>query len=193
FNLSKLCGVLGSGAHEIEIDEAELEKLASGEPQPLPDSFAVEATVAARSRRALAAGDFRVLIGHVSGPSAALSMGRFCHADENLRQKVLALLRDEEARRPDAIFAEIVHLPDGKLGNIASRPLMRDYEIPYLARSVVDAHYQIPITDLHVSVQNNRIQLRSSRLDREVIPRMTNAHYYSWRSPAVYRFLCLLQ
>lgn len=193
FNLSKLCEALGRGVHEIEIDEAELERLVRVDPKPLPDSFAVEATVAVRSRQALAAGDFRVLIGHVSGPSAALSMGRFCHADENLKHQVLALLRDEEARRPDAIFAEIVHLPDGKLGNIASRPIMRDYEIPYLARSVLDAHHQIPITDLHVSVRNNRIRLRSSRLDREVIPRMTNAHYYSWRSPAVYRFLCLLQ
>ncbi|MEK6336395.1 MAG: lantibiotic dehydratase [Acidobacteriota bacterium] len=193
FNLNKLCEALSRGAHEIEIDEAELEQIVRVDPKPLPDSFAVEATVAARSRQALAAGDFRVLIGHVSGPSAALSMGRFCHSDENLKQKVLALLRDEEARRPDAIFAEIVHLPEGRLGNIASRPLMRDYEIPYLARSVVDAHHQIPITDLHISARNNRIRLRSSRLDREVIPRMTNAHYYSWRGPAVYRFLCLLQ
>ncbi|HSQ24012.1 MAG TPA: lantibiotic dehydratase [Pyrinomonadaceae bacterium] len=193
FNLRKLVEALSSGAREIIIDEAELEQLTPVKPDPLPDSFAFEATVAARSPQALAGGDFRLLIGNGSGPSAALSMGRFCHADENLKRKVKALLRREEAQRPEAIFAEIVHLPEGKLGNIASRPLMRDYEIPYLARSVVPSDHQIPITDLCVSVRNHRIRLRSTRLNREVIPRMTNAHYYSWRSPAVYRFLCLLQ
>jgi class I lanthipeptide synthase len=193
FNLRKLFEALSSGAREIHIDEAELERLSLVKPDPLPDSFAFEATVAARSPQALDRGDFRVLIGNGSGPSAALSMGRFCHADENLKHRVKALLGHEEAMRPEAIFAEIVHLPEGRLGNIASRPLMRDYEIPYLSGSVVDSDHQIPITDLCVSIRNDRIRLRSARLDREVIPRMTNAHYYSWRSPAVYRFLCLLQ
>src|SRR5215813_4445386 len=193
FNLRKLCEALSTGAREINIDEAELQQLKPEKPKPLPDSFAIEATVAAHSREALVAGDFRVLIGNVGGPSAALSMGRFCHADENLKQQVGTLLRREEARRPDAIFAEIVHVPHGRLGNIASRPLMRDYEIPYLARSVLAPDHQIPITDLYVSIIENRIRLRSSALNREVIPRMTNAHYYSWQSPAIYRFLCLLQ
>jgi len=193
FHLRKLTEALGCGAREINIDEAELEQLIPGKPDALPNSFALQATVATRSPDALAAGDFRVLVITGSGPSGALSMGRFCHGDENLKQRVLALLRHEEAQRPAAIFAEIVHLPAGRLGNIASRPLMRDYEIPYLARSAVDSDHQIPITDLLVSIRHDRIRLRSARLDREVIPRMTNAHYYSWRSPAVYRFLCLLQ
>jgi thiopeptide-type bacteriocin biosynthesis protein len=193
FNLSKLCEALSAGAREINYDEAELEQLRSEKSAPLPDSFAVEAAIAAPSSEALAAGDFRILIGNGSGPSAALSMGRFCHADENLKQKVWALLRDEEAQQPNAIFAEVVHVPSGRLGNIASRPLMRDYEIPYLARSIVASDHQIPITDLYVSIRDNRMSLRSARLNREVIPRMTNAHYFSWRSPAIYRFLCLLQ
>jgi thiopeptide-type bacteriocin biosynthesis protein len=44
-----------------------------------------------------------------------------------------------------------------------------------------------------VSVAGNRIVLRSARLGREVIPRLTSAHNF-WRgSLGVYRFLCMLQ
>jgi len=193
FNLRKLCEALSSGAREIKVSQGELEKLSVQKPAPLPHSFAFEATVAAPSKKALAAGDFRVLIGNGSGPSAARTMGRFCHADEDLREKVVSLLRREEADHRDSVFAEILHLPQGDPGNLVVRPQMRDYEIPFLTRSVVGCDHQIPISDLYVSVRDRRIRLRSARLGREVIPRMTNAHYYSWRTPGIYRFLCRLQ
>ena len=193
FNLRKLCEALNSGAREIKVSQGELEKLSVQKPAPLPHSFAFEATVAARSQKALAAGDFLVLIGNGSGPSAARTMGRFCYADEDLRAKVVSLLRREEADHGDSVFAEILHLPHGDPANLAGRPQMRDYEIPFLARSVVDCDHQIPISDLYVSVRDHRIRLRSARLGREVIPRMTNAHNYSWRTPGIYRFLCRLQ
>jgi thiopeptide-type bacteriocin biosynthesis protein len=41
-------------------------------------------------------------------------------------------------------------------------------------------------------VRGDRIVLRSRRLDREVIPRLTTAHNYRLRSLGVYRFLCAL-
>ena len=105
----------------------------------------------------------------------------------------MSYLHAEEALQPDAVFAEIVHLPEGRLGNVISRPVLRDYEIPYIGRSAVSSEQQIPVTDLYVSVQGNRIRLRSARTGREVIPRMTNAHNYSWGSVGVYKFLCMLQ
>ena len=120
-------------------------------------------------------------------------LGRFCHADEMLDQYVRRHLRAEEDRQPEAIFAEIVHLPEGRVGNVLARPVLRDYEIPYLGCSGAEPERQIPITDLLVSVQGDRIRLRSARLGREVIPRLTNAHNYAWGSLGVYRFLCLLQ
>ena len=42
------------------------------------------------------------------------------------------------------------------------------------------------MTDLLVSVVENRIHLRSRRLDREVIPRLTSAHNYGLRSLGIY-------
>src|SRR5262249_53171636 len=139
-----------------------------------------------------AGGDFQVVLDGVSGPSGARLLGRFCHADRQLHELVAQHVRAEEALQPDAVFAEIVHLPEGRLGNILARPILRAYEIPYLGRASVPAPRQIPVTDLRVSVVGEQIRLRSARLDRRVIPRLTSAHNFG-RSQGIYRFLCALQ
>jgi lantibiotic biosynthesis protein len=191
--LGKLAHALAEGAGEIALEASDLEALASQQPRPLPDAFYVVATVAAESDRAIAQGAFRVLLQYVDGPPGALMLGRFCHADQTLHEFVRAQLQAEEARRPEQLFAEIVHLPDGRTGNILCRPVLREYEIPYLGRSGAPADRQIPVTDLLVSVRNDRIVLRSRRLGREVVPRLTTAHDEDWRNLGVYRFLCALQ
>ena len=187
--LGKLAQALAEGASEIALEASDLEALASQQHRPLPDAFYVTATVAAESDRAIAQGAFRVLLQYLGGPPGALLLGRFCHADQTLHKFVRAYLHAEEARRPERLFAEIVHLPDGRIGNIQCRPVLRDYEIPYLGRSGAPADHQIPITDLLVSVRDDRIVLRSRRLDREVAPRLTTAHNHDWRNLGVYRFL----
>jgi lantibiotic biosynthesis protein len=191
--LGKLAHALAEGAGEIALEASDLEALASPQHRPLPDAFYVVATVAAESDRAIAHGAFRVLLQGLDGPPGALMLGRFCHADQTLHEFVRAHLRAEEARRPEQLFAEIVHLPDGRTGNILCRPVLREYEIPYLGRSGAPADRQIPVTDLLVSVRNDRVVLRSRRLGREVAPRLTTAHDEDWRNLGVYRFLCALQ
>jgi thiopeptide-type bacteriocin biosynthesis protein len=128
-----------------------------------------------------------------SGPSGARLLGRFCHADDELRRLVRAHLAAEEAVHQDRVFAEIVHLPEGRVGNILCRPVLRGYEIPYLGRSGAPADRQLPLSDLLVSVRDERIVLRSRRLGREVVPRLTTAHNHVTRGLGVYRFLCALQ
>jgi thiopeptide-type bacteriocin biosynthesis protein len=191
--LRKLAQALAKGASEISLEASDLETLVSDQRPPLPDAFYVMATVAAESDRAVAQGAFRVYLQHLYGPSGAVLLGRFCHSDQALHKFVRAHLEAEEARRPERLFAEIVHLPEGRIGNILCRPVLRDYEIPYLGRSGAPADRQIPVTDLLVSVPDGRIVLRSRRMEREVVPRLTTAHNYDWRSLGLYRFLCALQ
>jgi thiopeptide-type bacteriocin biosynthesis protein len=190
--LGKLSAALAGGGGAIFLDPGDLEALAEPDPPPLPDAFAVMASVAAASEAALAGGDFQVLLGGVSGPSGARLLGRFCHADPELHAHVVRHVRAEEALEPDAVFAEIVHLPEGRLGNILARPVLRAYEVPYLGSAGVPGERQIPVTDLRVSVAGERVLLRSARLGRRVIPRLTSAHNYHL-SQGIYRFLCALQ
>lgn len=191
--LQKLVDAQGKGERILRLDDEDLKKLKAQDPQPLPDSLSVMARLAAPSQAALEAGDYRISLSGASGPSGANLLGRFCHGDEALTAEVRALLQAEEACRPDAVFAEVVHLPEGRIGNVILRPLLRGYEIPFLGRSGADPEHQIPVDDLRVSLRDGRIVLRSARLGREVLPRLTNAHNYSARSLGVYRFLCMLQ
>ena len=192
--LGKLAEATATGAREIALEPDDLDELSRKDVPALPDAFDVTATLAAASPEALSRGDFRLLWMGGEGPSGARLLGRFCDADANLRRCVERHLRAEEALDPDAVFAEVVHLPEGRLGNVLCRPLLRDYEIPYLGRSGASADRQIPINDLLVSVSGGRIVLRSAVLDRRVVPRLTSAHNFRWRSiGGLYRFLCELQ
>ena len=191
--LGKLEAALATGAMEIEVTEADVEKLKVADAAPLPDSFQVMATLSAASEEDLDAGRFEVLWRGAGGPSGARLLGRFCHADAELTRLTLAHLRAEEAHQPGAIFAEVVHLPQGRIGNILARPVLREYEIPFLGRSGAPADKQIGVSDLDVTVNGNRIVIRSRSLRREVIPRLSSAHNFAMGSLGLYRFLCTLQ
>jgi thiopeptide-type bacteriocin biosynthesis protein len=191
--LQRLAPILREGKRAWELGDEDMKSLQDKALATPPDAFAVMATLAAPSPEALAKGDFAIWMHGISGPSGALLLGRFCHGDEELRRHVEAHLRAEEALRPDAIFAEVVHLPEGRLGNILCRPLLRKYEIPFLGQSGAEDEYQIAITDLRVSVRGGRVVLRSARLGKEVLPRLTSAHNYPMAALGTYRFLCALQ
>lgn len=178
---------------EWVLQEEDLSIITSKTQAQLPSTFALMATLTAPSPDALVRGDFRLIVHGLNGPSGAVLLGRFCHGDESLRCAVEAHLRAEEAARPDAIFAEIVHLSEGRLGNILCRPTLRAYEIVYLGRSGVPEGQRIPITDLRVGLSRGRLFLYSARHAREVIPRLTSAHNYGGAALGIYRFLCALQ
>jgi hypothetical protein len=138
--------------------------------------------------------NYEFLYHNCLGPSAANFIARFCYGDEILTKKTREYLSAEESHDPDSIFAEIVHLPQARAGNIIKRPILRKYEIPYLSNSVVGEENQILVSDLYVRVRNNEVILRSARLGKRVIPRLTTAHNYgSPSSLPVYKFLCDMQ
>lgn len=181
------------GTIEWALSEEDVDALASDTPLALPDTFAVGATILAESAHAVDRGDFRLFLRDVCGPSGAVFLGRFCHGDPELRRAVEAHLRAEEAMRPDVIFAEVVHLPDGRMGNLLCRPVLRRHEIPFHGRSGAAPSLQIPVSDLRVSIVRGRIMLSSVALGREVVPRLTTAHNFPTAALGVYRFLCELQ
>ncbi|MGQ0505265.1 MAG: lantibiotic dehydratase, partial [Myxococcaceae bacterium] len=130
------------------------------EPPDLPDAFALRAVLSAK-------GELRLLDG-VIGPSGARAFGRFCRASPELDAGVRVHLRHEESLAPDVVFVEVVHLPAPKGADVVTRPVLREYELPYLGRSGAPADKQLSLEDLVVRMRDGWIQLWSKRLAKEV-------------------------
>ncbi|HZI12847.1 MAG TPA: lantibiotic dehydratase [Myxococcus sp.] len=191
--LHRLEDVRHTGARELVLDEADVKALEAPAAAELPDAFGVVGSLLAESAAAVDAGRYRFLLENAHGPSGALYLGRFCHGDAALEEAVRRYLRAEEALRPDAVFAEVVHLPEGRVGNVICRPALRGHDLVFLGQSGVAPEGRIPLSDVWVSVEAGRVVLRSGRLGREVLPRLTNAHNFSARGLGAYRFLGALQ
>ncbi|GAA4414998.1 lantibiotic dehydratase [Nibrella viscosa] len=194
FVMDKYADALRTGRQEITLTDADLRYIESRQTGavPLPSSFYVFGTFVTGSASALEEGDFLFKLLACRGPSALNLMGRFGGGSPELAQQIRQAALAEEAHHPEVIFAEIVHLPEDRVGNILTRPTIHTYEIPYMGRSSVPTDYQIPLSDLMISVRNDTIILRSKRLNRRVIPRLTTAHNFTNGLP-IYRFLCDLQ
>jgi len=129
----------------------------------------------------------------MSGPSAANLLGRFAHGNKEIENFTKEILETEEQNHPDVIYAEVVHLPESRVGNVILRPVLRKFEIPYCGISGAPEVFQIKVDDLYVSIQNDEVILFSKRLNKRIIPSLTTAHNFSQRSLPIYKFLCDLQ
>lgn len=136
--------------------------------------------------------DILINLKGAGGSSAANLLTRFSHLEEEINEYVKQITQKEQELLPDKIIAEIVHLPESRVGNILIRPHIREYEILYMANSDIKPNKQIKINDLTISIKNNNLYLRSKKLDKEIIPRLTNAHNYHKGLP-IYKFLCDMQ
>ncbi|MFA8451732.1 MAG: lantibiotic dehydratase family protein [Bacteroidales bacterium] len=132
-------------------------------------------------------------ISFASGSSSANLLGRFCHADPNTYKFVKEIIDVEEGLDPDRIYAEIIHLPEKRTGNILLRPILRNYEIPFLGKSAVPEEFQISLSDLYLRMIGRRLVLYSKSLAKEIVPRLSTAHNFSSNALPVYQFLCDLQ
>lgn len=173
---------------EVMLTEEKIEQYKDRSAVKLPASWAAIASLYEDKQ-----GNVLSLLHNTYGPSSANLLGRFCHLDENLQRDVVTLLKEEEATNPDCIFAEIIHLPEGRTGNVIARPILRCFEIPFITSAAVQQKYQIDLDDLYVYVEDNEVRLWSKRLSKSVIPRLSSAHNYSIRSLGIYKFLCSLQ
>ena len=190
FLFNKYNEALSKGLNEIEITDDDVKDFQENwDDLPSTINAMVEIVESLGSDK-----DPIICFSSAGGSSAANLLGRFCHSNNDLNDHVKKITEAEKNIHKDAILAEIVHLPESRTGNILLRPKLREYEIPYLAKASVSKDRQIAIDDMFVSVKyGRRIVLRSKSLNKEIVPRLSNAHNFSFNALPVYQFLCDLQ
>lgn len=128
-----------------------------------------------------------------AGPGIGNLLGRFCHGSTTLRENLQREIAQIEPDTEEVIYAEIDHLPGQRVGNVILRPKLRDYTITLGGTNTNDP-YLIPVSELWLKISdNNQLILFSKKLNKIIVPRMSNAHNYSHNAHPLYKFLCDLQ
>jgi len=179
-----------TGENVIEITDADLDQIRRGAAPPPPVDEGLFSLVTLTGN---ASGKSRFVVNMVAGRSGAEMLGRFTAIDAQLSAKVKDMLRQQEEADPEHIYAEINHHAGGRLNNILARDTLRDYEIVCLGTSSLDSEHQIHLSDLMLRLEDGQYRLRSKRLNKDIKPRMTTAHNYSYATHGIYNFLCCLQ
>lgn len=172
----------------INLDVEELQKLTTKTKRQLPPSLSIIFRYFSDVD-----GNRRILFESCSGASAISLMARFAHADPAIGDLCSEIAENEQQINKDIHFAEIVHLPERRTGNILLHPCFREYEIPYLAQSSVVKENQYLPENLLVGIKGDNIFLRDKILGHEIIPRLSSAHNFSFRTLPAYHFLGRLQ
>jgi lantibiotic biosynthesis protein len=185
---SLLINALTDKQYEIDLQPHHLQAFDSKGTKLPPSLYAIGAL-----HRADDAQGFLFDMHSISGPSAGNLMARFCCNYPELTAAITGLLQKEADLYPGAILAEITHLAQARMGNILLRPALRQYELPLVTPGAAAAKDQLPLGELAVSISNNTIVLRNTRINKEVLPRLSSAHNFSRNNIAVYKFLADLQ
>jgi thiopeptide-type bacteriocin biosynthesis protein len=191
--LSLIVGAARRGEREIVLDDALVERLPNAATVPLPNAFAILATLVADGAEAVASGDWACVIHGVAGPSGARLLGRFCATDPDLAELVFGHLAAEEALDPDADYAEVVSVAASHEAAFLARPPLRRFEIEYAGCSTLPISQRIPARDLLVSLVDDRFVLRSARTGRRVVARITSAFNIPIAANPCLRFLGAIQ
>lgn len=174
--------------YAIDLQDSDTAQLPKANWDDLPPSFSVLFRCVENENQ-----QKQLLIENAGGASAAYLLGRFAQGSRHIYNTVRNITDTEQINNPDVLFAEIIHLSESRTGNILLHPAFRAYEIPFLGKSSLPLEHQISVQDLYISVQHGQAVLRSHRLNKIVVPRLSNAHNYSHNSLPVYQFLGDLQ
>ncbi|MBS1780026.1 MAG: lantibiotic dehydratase [Bacteroidetes bacterium] len=192
FSLKKYHDYLTLNQSEIDLTDDNLSLVCNIDDTKISSSLYILGNLL-KAGNDLTSNNFKFNLQYTTGPSALNLLGRFISHDKKLRDLANELVVEDEINNPDVIYAEIVHLPETRLGNILCRPVLRDYEITFLGNSGIEEEKQIKINDITVSIVENEVYLKYKKNNKRIIPRLSSAHNYSNNVLPIYKFLCDLQ
>jgi thiopeptide-type bacteriocin biosynthesis protein len=167
----------------IYLDELDLQSLSTDNTMPSPPS------IAALFRTT---GD-GIYLESLGGVTATALIGRFTAWNKDIHRLSKEIAAVEQSANPEVTFADIGQLSEPHADNINRREHVYAYEIPINVFSTLDKDYQIPLSDLLISVVGDELVLESQAQQKVIIPRLTSAYNYSRNNLAIFRLLCDLQ
>ncbi len=180
-----------SNPKSIQLSEIDIKEIPKEErTQNWAENYYLFGELYAKTTELLDQGEFKFNCkGNLPTPYYLNILGRFAYHDSQLTNELQKSLSNLDT---NYIYAEIIHQPDDKLGNVLLRPTFYNHEIPYLSNSK-NTDKIIPIHDIYVSVRNQTIILRSKSLNKEIRPRFSNAYNYDDSQLPIIQFLCNIQ
>ncbi|PWK70837.1 thiopeptide-type bacteriocin biosynthesis protein [Mucilaginibacter oryzae] len=137
-------------------------------------------------------GEF-VVMEKVGGVSGAALPARFAVFNKDLEAYTNEIVSQEQKINDQVVFAEVSAMIDGKAANVVTRNKTYEHEISILLAPSVESHRNIGLDDLYISVVDDKIILRSRKLNKVIIPRFSSAFNYNRHDLSIFRFLCDLQ
>lgn len=128
----------------------------------------------------------------MGGGSATSLLGRFALGNKKISTFVKDICDYEQSQQAEKMLSEIGHYPGGRVGNILFRKNPRQYAISYLDGGNLPEKL-IPVKDILISVERDRVKLWNSKTKKEIIPFLGNAHNYFKSKLPIYKFLCDVQ
>ncbi|PWK79598.1 thiopeptide-type bacteriocin biosynthesis protein [Mucilaginibacter oryzae] len=132
-----------------------------------------------------------VFLERVTGPGALSMIARFATADEEIYKIGLEIAGKETENFPEAMFAEVIHMPEERILNVMSHPPFWPHELAYIDDAKGKSVLQLD--DIYVKLEYNAFRLFSKKHQREVIPRLSSAYNYNRSQHPIYTFLCDIQ
>ncbi|MBW8522965.1 lantibiotic dehydratase family protein [Chryseobacterium chendengshani] len=126
------------------------------------------------------------------GNSGANLLARFSHMSADIDDFTREIAKKEQELTSLPIL-EMVHIPNPRIGNVIIRPQMRDYELTILTNSSLPDKKSIPVSDLTISIINDKIIIKSKTLNSEVKIAHTNALNHSMSNIPAFGLLCDIQ
>lgn len=184
---AKLLQSYKDDAYTVYISTDELGKLKGTQSKvPLTDTFPVIFQLVEHESAS-------IYIEGVGGITGTSLLGRFARTGDETHQLLQEITDYEQQQHPNQLLADIIHLPEDRVGNVLVHPVTRQYEIPYLAQSSLPLAQQLPIEDLYLRMEGQALQLYSKKLGKQVLPRIDNAHNFQYKTLPLYRLLGAIQ
>jgi thiopeptide-type bacteriocin biosynthesis protein len=127
----------------------------------------------------------------VTGPGALSMMARFAAGDNEIYKTGLEVAAKEVANSPDAMFAEVIHMPEERILNVMMHPPFWPFELAYIDDAKGSS--VLRLDDIYIKLEQNVFKLFSKKHQREVVPRLSSAYNYNRSQHPIYTFLCDIQ